>query len=162
ALPAEFAITHLSSVGAVEIAGNTVGRVTNKGMEGLAISPDGATLFGAMQSPLEQDGGTAAPNTRIVTIDIASGAVHQYADALTAIKGKFNTISEILAINPHELLVDERDSKGLGDDSVAASKKLYKIDLAGATKIPAGTSGASNLTPFVVTKTLFLDVGAAL
>ena len=58
ALPAEFAVTQLSPQGDVEIAGNTVGRVANKGMEGLAISPDGRLLFGAMQSPLLQDGGT--------------------------------------------------------------------------------------------------------
>ena len=31
--------------------------LTNKGMEGLAITPDGKTLVGAMQSPLIQDGG---------------------------------------------------------------------------------------------------------
>jgi hypothetical protein len=162
ALPPEFAITHLSSQGAVEIANNTVGRITNKGMEGLAISPDGTTLFGAMQSPLEQDGGTSAANTRIVTIDIATGAVHQYAYGLTAIKNKFNTISDILAINSHELLVDERDSKGLGDDSVTTSKNLFKIDLAGATEIPANTSGEANLKPFVVAKTVFLDIVATL
>ncbi|HEY2153919.1 MAG TPA: esterase-like activity of phytase family protein, partial [Vicinamibacterales bacterium] len=46
-LPAKFAITNLNAMGALEISGNTAGRVTNKGMEGLAITPDGKTLVGA-------------------------------------------------------------------------------------------------------------------
>jgi hypothetical protein len=39
-LPAEFAVAAQSPRGDVEIAGNTAGRVANKGMEGLAITPD--------------------------------------------------------------------------------------------------------------------------
>ncbi|MEJ1965402.1 MAG: esterase-like activity of phytase family protein [Gammaproteobacteria bacterium] len=50
-LPAKFAVTNLSPLGDTEITGNTVGRVANKGMEGLAITPDGKSLVGAMQSP---------------------------------------------------------------------------------------------------------------
>jgi len=52
ALPGNLAVTNLSSQGALEISGNTVGRVANKGMEGLAITPDGSTLYGFMQGPL--------------------------------------------------------------------------------------------------------------
>ncbi|HSS98087.1 MAG TPA: esterase-like activity of phytase family protein, partial [Terriglobales bacterium] len=44
----------LSSMGAVEISNNTTGRVANKGMEGLAITPDGKTLVGIMQNALIQ------------------------------------------------------------------------------------------------------------
>ena len=40
-------------------------------MKGLAITPDGKTLVGVMQAPLEQD---LNKTIRIVTIDIASGA----------------------------------------------------------------------------------------
>src|SRR5262249_46398 len=56
-LPPKFAIANLSPMVNTEIAGNSAGRVTNKGMEGLAITPDGKLLVGAMQSPLIQDGG---------------------------------------------------------------------------------------------------------
>ncbi len=74
-----------------------------------------------MQSPLIQDGGTDAPFTRIVKIDIRTGAVREYAYELTnigtAAKPKYGTISEILAINNDEFLVDERDGKGLADNS---------------------------------------------
>lgn len=165
ALPIEFAINYLSPQGAVEIANNTMGRVTNKGMEGLAISPNGKTLIGAMQSPLLQDGGTNGRFTRIITIDIDTGVTHQYAYPLTnigtAAKPKYPTVSDILAINDHELLVDERDGKGLGDDSIAAYKKLYRINLAGAAEV-SGISGDVNLAGKEVAKTLFLDVVAAL
>ncbi len=165
ALPADFAVAHPSPQGAVEIAGNPSGRVANKGMEGLAISPDGRTLFGAMQSPLIQDGGTAGRFTRIVRIDTWSGAVRQYAYELTNIgtdkKPKYPTISDVVAINGHELLVDERDGKGLGDDSTAVYKMLYRIDLTGAQEV-SGKSGEDELDGTAVAKTPFLDVVAAL
>lgn len=164
-LPEKFAIAHLSPVGSTEISGNTAGRVSNKGMEGLAISPDGRYLFGAMQSPLLQDGGTDAPFTRIVKVDVRSGAVSEYAYELTnigsAAKPKYGTISEIVAINAHEFLVDERDGKGLNDNSSAAVKRIYKIDLNGAANVGAVT-GAANLAGKAVSKSLFLDVVAVL
>jgi hypothetical protein len=161
ALPGELAVPMQSAQGAVEIAGNTVGRVANKGMEGLAISPDGRTLIGAMQSPLLQDGGTNAQFTRIVTIDIASGRTRQYAYPLTNIgtpaKPKYPTVSEIVAVNDHEFLVDERDGKGLGDDSVAAFKHVFHIDLTGAADV-AGMSGESALAGLAIAKAPFLDI----
>ncbi|HEY8100214.1 MAG TPA: esterase-like activity of phytase family protein [Burkholderiaceae bacterium] len=164
-LPIEFAINYLSPQGALEIANNTMGRVTNKGMEGLAITPDGKTLIGAMQSPLLQDGGTNGRFTRIITIDIETGAIHQYAYQLTNIgttsKPKYPTISDIVAVNDHEFLVDERDGKGLGDDSIAAYKKIYRIDTTGAAEV-SGVSGDANLAGKAVAKTLLIDVVATL
>lgn len=169
-LPAKFAVPNLSSMGAVEISGNTVGRVTNKGMEGLAITPDGKTLVGAMQSPLIQDGGdTKGGVTRIVTIDIKTGNTHECAYQLDT--GTKTTISDILAVNDHEFLVDERDSKGRADTvgSKAGFKRLYIIDLQFAHDVSGitgftGTASApvANIAPYAVTKTLFLDIVNAL
>ena len=163
-LPDKFAVATLSSQGATEISANTSGRVANKGMEGLAITPDGKTLVGIMQSPLLQDGGTDGSSVRIVTIDIASGKLtHEYAYKLdnigTAAKPKYPTVSEIVAINDHEFIIDERDGKGLGDGSNAAFKKLYKIDLSGAEDVSSLT-GASALAAKAVGKTLFVDLVA--
>lgn len=164
-LPEMFAVTQLSPMGDTEIAGNTSGRVANKGMEGLAITPDGRYLVGAMQSPLIQDGGTNAQYVRLVKIDIYSGAIQQYAYELTnigtAAKPKYGTISEILAINNNDFLVDERDGKGLGDNSDAAFKKLFRISLSGATEVSALT-GSASLAGKAVTKALFLDVVSTL
>ena len=85
-------------------------------------------------------------------------AVHEYAyDNHLADKAKAYNSSEVLALNGHELLVLERDGKGLGDDSKAVVKRVYKIDLAGAADV-SGLSGAALLLPNAVGKTLFLDI----
>lgn len=149
----------LSSMGQVEISNNTTGRVANKGMEGLAITPDGKTLVGIMQSALIQDaaqGGAAKNLLRLVSIDIRSGNTKEYAYLLTTGSG----VSEILALNNHEFLVDERDGKGRGDGSKAKVKQIFKIDLANAVDITDmdGTTAATH----AVTKSLFLDLVAVL
>ena len=159
---ATFAVDHLAATGAAEISGNTKGRVANKGMEGLAITPDGRTLVGFMQSPLIQDGGDGGRANRIVTIDVDSGTVHQYAydNYIPAMSKAYNS-SEILAINSHEFLVLERDGKGLGDGTSAIVKQLWKVDLSGATDV-SELSGAAALLAVAPAKTLFLDLRAAL
>jgi hypothetical protein len=155
-LPADFYVANPKPTGDAEQAANNTGRVPNKGMEGLAITPDGRTLVGIVQNSLIQDaaeGGNAANMLRIVTIDIASGrTTHQYAYLLTTGSG----VSELTALNDHEMIVDERDGKGLGDGSKAKVKQFFKIDLKGATDVSNmdGTAAAAH----AVTKTLFLDV----
>ena len=151
-LPANLAINKLSAQGATEIAANATGRVANKGMEGLAITPDGKTLVGIMQAALEQD---KKGSLRIVTIDIASGATHEYAYKLTTGSG----VSEIVALNDHQFLVDERDGNGLGDGSNAAAKQLFKIDLTSAVDV---TAFSGDLSAYAVPKVLLLDVVAQL
>jgi Esterase-like activity of phytase len=159
-LPDSFYVSNLSSMGAVEISGNTSGRVANKGMEGLAITPDGNTLVGIVQNALIQDaaeGGAAANLLRIVTIDRNSGKVtHQYAYLLTTGSG----VSEIVALNNHEFLVDERDGKGRASQNNASVKQLFKIDLAGAVDVSdmGGLAAAASPVP----KTLFLDIVSVL
>src|SRR4051812_39651919 len=99
-------------------------------MEGLALTPDGKTLVGIMQSPLIQDGGATGVNMRIVTIDIATGTVtHEYVYKLSNAN---NTVSDITAVNDHQFLIDERDgSAGLA----AVTKQLFLIDVSGATDV---------------------------
>lgn len=160
ALPNTFAASNLSSLGATEISGNTTGRVANKGMEGLSITPDGKTLFGFMQSPLAQDGGDGGSANRIVSIDIASGDIHQYSFN-NVIGGKAYNSSEILALNDHQFWVLERDGKGLGDGSSAKVKQVWSVDLSGATDVSA-LSGQSALLAAAPSKTLVLDIKAAL
>jgi hypothetical protein len=164
-LPADLAIAKLSASGADEIADNSSGRVSNKGMEGLAITPDGRSVVGAMQSPLIQDGGTDGSVTRIVSIELDTGAIKQFAYPLTNIgsadKPKYPAVSEILALDDHQFLVDERDSKGLGDDSEAGFKTIYRIDLRGAADV-SGLAGEAALKAKAVAKTPFLDIVASL
>ena len=154
-LPGKFTAANTSAQGAVEISGNTSGRTANKGMEGLAITPDGKTLVGIMQAELIQDKGKVV---RIVTVDIATGATKEFGYKLTAGSG----VSEIVAINDHQFLVDERDGKGLGDGTSAAVKSIFLIDIAGATEI-SSVAATSNATPVVAKSgTPFIDLVAAL
>lgn len=160
AVPAKFQVPSPRATAAAEVAANTTGRVTNRGLEGLTITPDGSKLVAALQNPLIQDGGTKGVNTRILTVDVATGETHEYVYQLS---DKANVVSEILAINDREFLVVERD-KNAGDS--AAFKKTFRIDLAGATDVSdLGTTAANGLpasglpagvTP--VSKGLFLDL----
>jgi len=146
ALPGNLDVANLSPVGQTEIDGNTTGRVANKGMEGLALTPDGKTLVGIMQANLEQD---KKGNLRIVTIDIASGATKEFAYQL----GSGSGVSEIVALNDHEFLVDERDGNGLGGGAgggTAVVKQVYRIDLSGATDISAVATLPKTLPASVV------------
>lgn len=160
ALPEHFGVANLSSNGAVEIASNTSGRVANKGMEGLAITPDGKTLVGFMQSPLAQDGGDGGRANRIVTIDIATGATKEFAYD-NIISGKAYNSSELLALNDHQFLVLERDGKGQGDGSAAKVKQVWAVDIAGAADV-SGLSGQAALLAKAPSKVQFLDIAAAL
>jgi hypothetical protein len=110
-------------------------RVPNKGMEGLAITPDGSTLVGMMQSALQQPDLTKKPGNvttlRIVTDNLRTHATHEYLYLLDDPKTNSGAVSEITALSDSTFLVDERD----GNAEPGAYKKLFKIDLAGATDI---------------------------
>lgn len=161
-LPSNLAVPNANAVGATEISGNTVGRVANKGMEGLAISPDGTKLFGIMQSSLLQDGGdtSAGKTNRIVQIDIATGATKEFAVS-NQINGKGYNNSEIVAINDHTLAFLPRDGKGLGDGTSAVIKQMWSIDLTGATDVTA-LSGDAALQGALLAKTQLVDFVALL
>jgi hypothetical protein len=114
---------------------NRSGRQANRSMEGLAISPDGSKLYGAMQSPLIQDGALDASNvrigtnTRVVEVDTRSGRSREFLYPLESPK---HGISEILAVSSTQFLVLERDSlPGL----TAVFKRLFLIDVTRATDI---------------------------
>lgn len=55
-------------------------RRANRGMEGLTITPDQSTLVGIMQSTISNPDKSVNNNTltRIVTINLATGAIGQY------------------------------------------------------------------------------------
>lgn len=160
-IPNKFLIDFPSANPTDELALNASGRQSNRGMEGLAISPDGGKLYGIMQSPLIQDGGLNVAlarvgiNNRIVEIDVDTGDIREF---LYRMDVAGNGISEIVAVNDHEFLVLERDGRA---GAAAAVKKIYKIDIAGATDIRAvkqlpQTDLPAGITP--VSKSPFLDL----
>ncbi|HUO08543.1 MAG TPA: esterase-like activity of phytase family protein [Phycisphaerae bacterium] len=162
-VPPYYQITNLSGKAEVEIQNNNIGRVTNKGFEGLAISPDGSKLIAAMQAPLLQDGGDKTRFTRFAIFDAHTGnLLKEVVYALDASpndpddNSSKNSISDIVAINDHEMLVDERDGKK------NKTKLAYIADLNAATDIAGRTTILKNndldtaITP--TPKKLFIDV----
>jgi len=171
AVPSKFFIANPSSDPNSELLGNTSGRQANRGMEGLAISPDGSTLFGIMQNALLQDNGLTPGttnrlglNNRILKIDLATGVTYEYVYVLDAIN-RGQGVSDILAINDHEFLVVERDNRSnlQSPPQPPTRKTIYKIDLTGATDVSGIASlpaGALPVGVVPVTKTLtpFIDL----
>ncbi len=161
AVPSRFTIAHPSKEPTEENAGNASGRQANGGMEGLAISPDGKKLFAMMQRPLLQDSQPAADGKRIgrfnrlLEIDVVSGATCEFVYPLDK---SSNGVSEILAINAHEFLLIERDSK---EGLEATDKRITRIDVRGATDVSHVDVLPVNELPsgiHSVQKSLFLDL----
>ena len=107
---------------------------------------------------LGKDNVRVGVNCRLLEVEIATGKTREFVYQLD---NRANGVSEILAVNDHEFLVLERDSKGGVD---AACKKVFLIDLADATDV----SGVEALpvsglpgTVRAVRKRPFLDLLAA-
>jgi hypothetical protein len=118
----------------------TQGREPNRGFEGLAISPDGNFAFAMLQNGTIQDGWSASARgtyTRIVKFDTDTGlAVAQYAYKLAS-TSQGRGISALVAINDHEMLVLERNNRGIGVGSTlaGADKNVFRIDLTDADDV---------------------------
>ena len=166
------------------------GRQDNRGFEGLAMSPDGSTLFAALQAPLAEEGdreqGRRSGNVRLIEFDLALGqSTAQYIYQLENVdqinrrvdhdfeskhQGRRIGVGAVRAVNDHELLIMERDNRGIGvenpvnadpEASDVGTKRIYRIDLAGATDVSnVSLRGDSDLpsTIIPVAKSLVLDV----
>jgi len=124
-------------------------RQLNRGFEGIALSPDGAWLYLAFQSPLahpDEQAHLQGRHVRLLKLDIATGAVaaqflypfdppasFRRDAALGPIDWSDLKISELTTLGPDALLVLERGS---------ASTKLYVVALDSARAI-----GAEHLDP---------------
>jgi hypothetical protein len=137
----------------------TFGRSNNQGFEGLSLSPDGRTLFVALQSATRQDGAATSASlrdhTRLFTYDVSdldhitlSG---EYVVRLPKFVQATSTLvaaqSEILALSDTQLLILPRDSNGL---QVGTQQSLLRrvdlIDIRDATNI-LGLEGESVVAP---------------
>jgi hypothetical protein len=117
--------------------GNTAGKRTNRGFEGLAISPDGRTVYAMLQSAMLDEGGGSGVFNRIVAFDVRTGrAKAQYAYRMEG-SSQGRGISALVALNETDFLVLERNNRGLGVDaeSTPANKKVFRISLKGATDV---------------------------
>jgi hypothetical protein len=111
-------------------------RVQNKGLEGVAISPDGHKLFAGMQGPLANPTDATSRILRLVQIDLKTLTTTAEYAYLTPDGSLYSPpvdqnkifISDLSAVDSNTLLVDERDSKN-------AIKNVVKINLKNATNI---------------------------
>ncbi|MDF2118687.1 esterase-like activity of phytase family protein [Roseiarcaceae bacterium H3SJ34-1] len=114
-------------------------RQGNRGIEGVAISPDEAFLYFMVQNPLANPDAKAyqnARNTRFFKFDLKAGKlvgewIYQLADPQSfgfdpSPRQSEPRISEITALGLDRILVDERTEK---------TTKLFEITLNGATNI---------------------------
>ena len=143
--------------------GNTAGKRTNRGFEGLAISPDGKYAYAMLQSAMIDDGGSSGKTNRIVKFDIEAGtAVAQFAYEMKR-NNQGQGISSLVAINDHEFYVLERNNQGIGVGATlgTADKEVYKIDITGATDVSNIDLDAAGAIYTKVSKSAqFLDLGA--
>jgi hypothetical protein len=158
-----------AATGAVNHAsdeGNTAGKRANRGFEGLAISPNGRYVYAMLQSAMLDEGGSGGTLNRLVVFDMLTArAVAQYAYRMEG-SSQGRGISALVALNERELLVLERNNRGLGVDSTLASpnKKVFRIDLTGApdvTNVNLATAPAGSFTPVTKVATPWLDLAAA-
>lgn len=142
------------------------GRRNNQGPEGVSLSPDGRTLFVALQSALIQDSaaGDAAgrTNIRVLTYDVsrtptpAKPSAHYVmqlpayrAEGDGAAPNRTAAQSEIRALDDHRFLMLSRDAAGRGAavNAPIVYKSILLADVAGATNLAGGEyeTGAASL-----------------
>ena len=125
-------------------------RFLNRGIESIAVSPDEAFLYFAVQSPLANPDNDAYKNGTVIRLfkfdRVAEKVVGEYAYPLDDPKSfaKDNEkkpakqsdvkISELAAVGPDQLIVLER---------IAKTTKLYRVDLAAAKPLPASFDDAA-------------------
>jgi len=146
--------------------GNSAGKRTNRGFEGLAISPDGRTVYAMLQSAMLGEGGSAGALNRIVAFDTRTTRVKaQYAYRMDG-SSQGRGISALVALNDSQFLVLERNNRGLGVPDANTSlpnKKVFHIDLAGASDVSGInllTAPAGSFTTVTKTPAPWLDLAA--
>jgi hypothetical protein len=136
------------------------GRQNNQGFEGLSLSPDGKTLFVALQSATRQDGGTGGTsatrdNTRLFTYDVSDldqiALTGEYVVQLPKFQQGANTLvaaqSEVLALSDTQLLILPRDSNGFEVGTQESKlRRVDVVDISNATNI-LGESFESVVAP---------------
>lgn len=138
-IPAGVSLTGADYPVVASLPGVLGARKINRGFEGIALAPDGRTLYLAVQSPLQlpdADTGNASRNVRIFRFDTASRKVtgeyvYRFEDVATFDPDADGDpsemkISSLAAVDGNTLLVNERTD---------AVSRLYSVDLRGATNI---------------------------
>nr|WP_315256702.1 esterase-like activity of phytase family protein [uncultured Duganella sp.] len=118
----------------------------NQAFEGISFTPDGNTLWVALEGPMYQDGPEPDPQhgapARITRFARDGKVLGQYVYPLDAIPAKpgpgkaaDNGISEIVALSDSKLLVLERAGVQASDGSYRTFVRIYEVDTAGASDV---------------------------
>jgi glycerophosphoryl diester phosphodiesterase len=106
------------------LAGEAVANLPrSRGFEGMAFSPDRATLYPMLEGTVVGD---PAGSLRIYEFDVAS-ATYTGLAGLYQMESASHAIGDFTPINVNEFVVIERDGN---QGEAAAFKKIFKIDLA--------------------------------
>ncbi|KKC05519.1 esterase-like activity of phytase family protein [Mycobacterium nebraskense] len=132
----------------------------DKALEGLALTPDGRSLFAAMEDPGYNDGplsdGGHRVLTRITKFDIATGApTAQYAYPMEppTPPADVNGVSDLVALSDTAFLVIERSA------ALPPTVRVYRAEIGAATDVLAMPSMRdAAVTP--MSKTLAVDLSA--
>lgn len=120
-------------------------RRANRGIEGLTLLPDRRTLVAIFEGPLDnpKDLGRKSTITRLLRYDTRTGQSSQFVYLQDAVD---NRNSDVVAIDKDHFLVIERDGNMPGDSAKpAVTKRVYKIDLTGATDVSDPANGPDGM-----------------
>lgn len=128
------------------------------------MNSDGKKLYAIMQDALQNEAGHIR-NLRLVEFDAGTGkSTAQYAYPLDLEADlHLHSVSSITSIGNNRFLVIERENRGTGTDP--ASKRVYLVDITGATdisqlRIEERSGLPADVIP--VSKSLYVDVPSAL
>ena len=132
----------------------------NKALEGLALTPDGRSLFAAMEDPGHNDGPLTDDGrrtlTRVTEFDVATGApTAQYAYPMEppAPPADVNGVSDLVALSDTTFLVIERSS------APPPTARIYRAEIGAATDVlTAPSMRDAVVTP--MSKTLAVDLSS--
>ncbi len=120
-------------------------RRANRGIEGLTLLPDRKTIVAIFEGPLDnpKDLGRKSTITRLLRYDTRTGQSSQFVYLQDAAD---NRNSDIVSIDKDHFLVIERDGNMPGDSAKpAVTKRVYKIDLTGATDVSDPANGPDGM-----------------
>ncbi|MDH6157070.1 MULTISPECIES: esterase-like activity of phytase family protein [unclassified Janthinobacterium] len=151
-----------------KVSKEKTGSRNNLSFEALSFSADGKSLWLGMEAALYQDGPPATPEhgsvTRITRLDRTGKVLAQYAYPIEPVASRpapgreaDNGVSEILAVNDHQLLVVERAGVENAEGVYANHVRIYAMETQGATDIEA-LPALAGATYVPVRKRLLLDL----
>ncbi len=132
----------------------------NRALEGVALTPDGQSLFAAMEDPGYNDGPASDDGhgvlTRVTKFDVATQApTAQYGYPMDppAPPADLNGVSDLVALSDLTFLVLERS------DSLPPTVRIYRAEVGAATDVLA-MSSMEHAALIPMSKSLVVDLSA--